>query len=113
MAGSAVIVALQQLKGLLGITHFTKKMALIPVLSSVFHNTDEVHPNFFAPFLLHLTILYYSQFKFYVTFFAVVVANHSHGDLLLGITACCKTSGMFLFLIFYYLTYMFFSSYSF
>ncbi|ESW29742.1 hypothetical protein PHAVU_002G095200 [Phaseolus vulgaris] len=41
MAGSAVIVALQQLKGLLGITHFTKKMALIPVLSSVFHNTDE------------------------------------------------------------------------
>ncbi|KAK7368233.1 hypothetical protein VNO80_10257 [Phaseolus coccineus] len=41
MAGSAVIVALQQLKGLLGITHFTKKMALIPVLSSVFHNVDE------------------------------------------------------------------------
>ncbi|RDX62824.1 putative sulfate transporter 3.3, partial [Mucuna pruriens] len=41
MAGSAVIVALQQLKGLLGITHFTKQMTLIPVLSSVFHHTDE------------------------------------------------------------------------
>jgi len=46
MAGSAVIVGLQQLKGLLGITHFTKKMALVPVLSSVFHTTDEVRPKF-------------------------------------------------------------------
>ncbi|KAG4401199.1 hypothetical protein GLYMA_07G218800v4 [Glycine max] len=42
MAGSAVIVALQQLKGLLGIKHFTKKMALVPVLSSVFQNKHEV-----------------------------------------------------------------------
>ncbi|KAG5010832.1 hypothetical protein JHK87_019347 [Glycine soja] len=41
MAGSAVIVALQQLKGLLGIKHFTKKMALVPVLSSVFQNKHE------------------------------------------------------------------------
>ncbi|CAL0312160.1 unnamed protein product [Lupinus luteus] len=30
MAGSAVIVSLQQLKSLLGIKHFTKKMAIIP-----------------------------------------------------------------------------------
>ncbi|XP_020201844.2 probable sulfate transporter 3.3, partial [Cajanus cajan] len=41
MAGSAIIVALQQLKSLLGIKHFTKKMALIPVLTSVFKNTNE------------------------------------------------------------------------
>ncbi|XP_027915808.1 probable sulfate transporter 3.3 [Vigna unguiculata] len=41
MGGSAVIVGLQQLKGLLGIKHFTSKMAIIPVLSSVFHNIDE------------------------------------------------------------------------
>ncbi|KAE9613639.1 putative SLC26A/SulP transporter [Lupinus albus] len=41
MAGSAVIVSLQQLKGLLGIKHFTKKMAIIPVMKSVFHKTDE------------------------------------------------------------------------
>ncbi|KAF9594926.1 hypothetical protein IFM89_035490 [Coptis chinensis] len=41
MAGSAIIVSLQQLKSLLGIVHFTKKMGLISVLSSVFHNTDE------------------------------------------------------------------------
>ncbi|XP_027348300.1 probable sulfate transporter 3.3 [Abrus precatorius] len=41
MAGAAVIVALQQLKSLFGITNFTKKMAIIPVMSSVFHNIDE------------------------------------------------------------------------
>ncbi|KAK4427514.1 putative sulfate transporter 3.4 [Sesamum alatum] len=41
MAGAAVIVSLQQLKGLLGIVHFTSKMQLIPVLSSVFHHMDE------------------------------------------------------------------------
>lgn len=44
MAGAAVIVSLQQLKSLLGITHFTKKMGIIPVMSSVFHTTDEVLP---------------------------------------------------------------------
>lgn len=42
MAGAAIIVSLQQLKALLGITHFTKQMGLVPVLSSVFHNTAEV-----------------------------------------------------------------------
>ncbi|GER44991.1 sulfate transporter [Striga asiatica] len=41
MAGAAVIVALQQLKGLFGITHFTGKMQLIPVLSSVFRHENE------------------------------------------------------------------------
>ncbi|WJZ80497.1 hypothetical protein VitviT2T_000413 [Vitis vinifera] len=41
MAGAAIIVSLQQLKALLGITHFTKQMGLVPVLGSVFHNTAE------------------------------------------------------------------------
>ncbi|CAK9142688.1 unnamed protein product [Ilex paraguariensis] len=41
MAGAAIIVSLQQLKSLLGITHFTKQMGLVPVMSSVFHNTKE------------------------------------------------------------------------
>ncbi|CAK9310468.1 unnamed protein product [Citrullus colocynthis] len=41
MAGAAVIVSLQQLKGLLGIAHFTTKMQFIPVMSSVFHRKDE------------------------------------------------------------------------
>lgn len=42
MAGAAVIVSLQQLKGLLGIVHFTSKMQLAPVMSSVFSHRDEV-----------------------------------------------------------------------
>ncbi|KAL7000956.1 putative sulfate transporter 3.3, variant 2 [Sarracenia purpurea var. burkii] len=41
MAGAAIIVSLQQLKALLGITHFTKQMDLVSVLSSVFHHTNE------------------------------------------------------------------------
>ncbi|CAM8956453.1 unnamed protein product [Rhodiola kirilowii] len=41
MAGAAIIVSLQQLQSLLGITHFTKQMGLVPVLSSVFHETNE------------------------------------------------------------------------
>ena len=46
MAGAAVIVALQQLKSLLGITHFTKQMTIIPVMSSVFRNIHEVNYSF-------------------------------------------------------------------
>lgn len=42
MAGAAIIVSLQQLKGLLGIVHFTSKMQFVPVMSSVFNNRDEV-----------------------------------------------------------------------
>lgn len=41
MAGAAVIVLLQQLKGLLGIVHFTTNMQIIPVLSSVFSHKEE------------------------------------------------------------------------
>ncbi|KAI3410269.1 STAS domain-containing protein [Psidium guajava] len=41
MAGAAVIVSLQQLQSLLGIVNFTKQMGLVPVLSSVFHRTNE------------------------------------------------------------------------
>ncbi|KAK6912100.1 SLC26A/SulP transporter domain [Dillenia turbinata] len=41
MAGAAVIVSLQQLKGLLGIIHFTTEMQIIPVLSSVFKQRHE------------------------------------------------------------------------
>ncbi|KAL1218288.1 putative sulfate transporter 3.3 [Cardamine amara subsp. amara] len=41
MGGAAIIVSLQQLKALLGITHFTKQMSVVPVLSSVFHHTNE------------------------------------------------------------------------
>jgi len=42
MAGAAIIVSLQQLKSLLGITDFTNQMGLIPVMTSVFHSIHEV-----------------------------------------------------------------------
>lgn len=42
MAGAAVIVSMQQLKGLLGIVHFAGKTQIIPVVSSVFHERREV-----------------------------------------------------------------------
>ena len=42
MAGAAIIVSLQQLKSLLGITHFTNQMGIVPVLASVFQTTHEV-----------------------------------------------------------------------
>lgn len=35
MGGAAVTIALQQLKGLLGITHFTKKSDIVSVMRSV------------------------------------------------------------------------------
>ncbi|KAJ4745677.1 sulfate transporter 1 [Rhynchospora pubera] len=41
MAGAAVIVSLQQLKGLLGITHFPKKMGVVPVMKAVVRTTNE------------------------------------------------------------------------
>ncbi|KAA8534998.1 hypothetical protein F0562_030001 [Nyssa sinensis] len=41
MAGAAIIVSLQQLKGLLGIVHFTSKMQIVPVMSSVFNQRKE------------------------------------------------------------------------
>ncbi|OAY36783.1 probable sulfate transporter 3.4 [Manihot esculenta] len=41
MAGAAIIVSLQQLKGLLGIVHFTSKMQFVPVMASVFNHRDE------------------------------------------------------------------------
>ncbi|KAG0484615.1 hypothetical protein HPP92_008694 [Vanilla planifolia] len=41
MGGSAIIVSLQQLKGLLGIRHFTTKMGFLPVMLSVFKHRTE------------------------------------------------------------------------
>lgn len=42
MGGAAIIVSLQQLKGLLGIVHFTTQMGFVPVMVSVFKHRSEV-----------------------------------------------------------------------
>ncbi|KAG0492145.1 hypothetical protein HPP92_005543 [Vanilla planifolia] len=41
MGGTAVVIMLQQLKGMLGMEHFTSKTDLISVMRSVFSNRDE------------------------------------------------------------------------
>lgn len=42
MSGTAIIISLQQLKGLLGMTHFTTHTDVVAVLKAVFSHTDEV-----------------------------------------------------------------------
>lgn len=41
MAGAAIVIGLQQLKGLLGIEHFTTKTDVVSVLNSVFSSFHE------------------------------------------------------------------------
>lgn len=40
MAGAAIVIGLQQLKGLLGISHFTNKTDIISVLEAVWRALD-------------------------------------------------------------------------
>ena len=55
MAGAAVIVSLQQLKGLLGMVHFTSKMQIVPVLSSAFQHKDEVRRSIYISEFIRLS----------------------------------------------------------
>uniref|UniRef100_A0A0E0EDR2 SLC26A/SulP transporter domain-containing protein n=1 Tax=Oryza meridionalis TaxID=40149 RepID=A0A0E0EDR2_9ORYZ len=41
MGGTAVVIMLQQLKGFLGMTHFTTKTDIVSVLRYIFHNTHQ------------------------------------------------------------------------
>lgn len=62
MGGAAVTIALQQLKGLLGIVNFTKKTDIISVMRSVWSN---VHHG--VSFFPSLFLIFF--FLFYVSFF--------------------------------------------
>lgn len=62
MGGTAVIICLQQFKGLLGMIHFTKKTDVVSVLTSVFEYRHEViicrkkrKPTFFLSLFSSLT----------------------------------------------------------
>jgi MFS superfamily sulfate permease-like transporter len=57
MAGAAITIGLQQLKGLLGITNFTKKTGIIPVLRSVFTETKQVIHKLLSPAPLQFFLL--------------------------------------------------------
>ncbi|KAB8082084.1 hypothetical protein EE612_003837 [Oryza sativa] len=41
MGGTAIVIMLQQLKGFLGMTHFTTKTDIVSVLRYIFHNTHQ------------------------------------------------------------------------
>lgn len=43
MGGAATVVSLQQLKGMLGLDHFTNATDLVSVLESVFTQVHQVH----------------------------------------------------------------------
>lgn len=42
MGGAATVVCLQQLKGILGLVHFTHETDLVSVMRSIFSQTHEV-----------------------------------------------------------------------
>ncbi|KAL9862538.1 Sulfate transporter 2.2 [Arabidopsis thaliana] len=52
MAGAAIVIGLQQLKGLFGLTHFTNKTDVVSVLSSVFHSLHHPVRTVFSFFFL-------------------------------------------------------------
>ena len=43
MGGTAVIIILQQLKGFLGLKHFTTKTDVLSVVKTLLSHKDEVH----------------------------------------------------------------------
>lgn len=55
MAGAATVVCLQQLKGILGLEHFTKSTDLVSVMRSVFSQTHEVRTIILFYFILSHT----------------------------------------------------------
>ncbi|KAH9756707.1 Sulfate transporter 2.1 [Citrus sinensis] len=65
MAGAAIVIGLQQLKGLLGISHFTNKTDVVSVLGSVFSSLHHSLHNLTIPSLLcdFLAVLVSSEFR--------------------------------------------------
>lgn len=50
MGGTATIITLQQLKGMLGMTHFTRRTDIVSVIRSVINNRDEVCNSHFSSY---------------------------------------------------------------
>ncbi|KAK6941542.1 SLC26A/SulP transporter domain [Dillenia turbinata] len=61
MGGTAIIIILQQLKGIFGLTHFTTKTDVVSVLHAVFANRSEVRIHNF-PILSYILALKTSKF---------------------------------------------------
>ncbi|CAN0890237.1 High affinity sulfate transporter 2 [Linum grandiflorum] len=70
MGGAAITIALQQLKGFLGIKHFTKKSDLVSVMQSLVHSAHHGKKNkklFWVPAIAPLISVILSTFFVYVT----------------------------------------------
>jgi MFS superfamily sulfate permease-like transporter len=75
VAGAAIVIGLQQLKGLFGITHFTTKTDIISFMKAVweaFHN-----PVYFFP--------YSFTFSYFVTYINSIYTYSSKKSMLIGL----------------------------
>lgn len=68
MAGAATVVILQQLKGVLGLEHFTHKTDVIDVFHSIFTQTHQVYSNFYFYFFA-ISLLNYVSMCIYCLYF--------------------------------------------
>lgn len=81
MAGAAIVIGLQQLKGLFGLSHFTNKTDVVSVLSSVFHSLHHpVRTCFFFSFAFS-SQFYWSKFKVRNIEFISIVNYFCSGNL--------------------------------
>ncbi|GFY89155.1 sulfate transporter 1;1 [Actinidia rufa] len=83
MAGAAITISLQQLKGLLGIKKFTKKTDIVSVMRSVFtaahHGGKKKRKFFWLPAIAPLISVIISTFSVYITHaekHGVQIVNH-------------------------------------
>ncbi|THF95188.1 probable sulfate transporter 3.5 isoform X1 [Camellia sinensis] len=62
MGGTAIIIILQQLKGVFGVTHFTTKTDVVSVLRSIFSHRDEWHWQSAIVGIIFLAFLQFTRF---------------------------------------------------
>ncbi|XP_051113725.1 probable sulfate transporter 3.5 [Andrographis paniculata] len=62
MGGTAVIISLQQMKGILGLKHFTTKTSVVEVLKAIFKNRQEWNWKCFVAGLIFLVVLQTTRF---------------------------------------------------
>ncbi|KAL3825143.1 hypothetical protein ACJIZ3_021172 [Penstemon smallii] len=62
MGGTALIICLQQMKGMLGLKHFTHKTSVVAVIKSIFHNRREWRWECFVIGIIFLTFLQFTRY---------------------------------------------------
>ena len=92
MAGAAITIALQQLKGLLGIQNFTKKTDIVSVMRSVWSTVHHGVTNetcFFSASKAPRKVNSQTHNKNFLLFLLPVeLADHSHRSGIFGLPSC-------------------------